>query len=96
MSFDEYAGESQVQTTSREEVERVLIGKGLAEIYEGALAVNFENHGTEHLSIATLHNRNGTTSCLLRGIGAAIELSKKYNFDRMIYVVMSEKNAHLR
>lgn len=94
--FDEYAGESQVRAESIGEIERVLIDRKIARNYDGALAVNFEKHAAEWLGIAILRNRNGTTSYLLRDIGAAIERYKKHRFDKMIYVVMGEQNAHLQ
>ena len=41
-----------------------------------------------------IRNRNGTSNYQLRDIGAAIQRMQKYNMDKMIYVVMSEQEAH--
>lgn len=93
--FSEYSGESQVKKESMEKAEAILRNKGITEFDNGATIINFEKHGTKKLGVAIIRNRNGTSNYLLRDIGAAMERWDRYHFDKMIYVVMSEQEAHL-
>lgn len=94
--FDEYSGESQVKPESMARAESILQEKGISEVDQGATIIDFKKHGAPKLDVAIIRNKNGTTNYLLRDVGAAIECWEKYRFDRMIYVVMSEQDIHLR
>ena len=96
IEFDDYSGESTVKPTTMERAERVLKEKGLTEIDQGALIVDFKKHGAKKLEKAIVRNRNGTTTYLLRDIGAAIERYERYQFDSMIYVIMAEQDVHVQ
>lgn len=93
--FNEYSGESQVKQSSMDNAESILKDKGIAETNEGAIMVNFKKHGAPTLEKTVLRNRNGTTNYLLRDVGAAIERTERFSFDKMIYVVMSQQDVHL-
>ncbi|TDZ36458.1 Arginine--tRNA ligase [Colletotrichum trifolii] len=92
--FDEYHGESQVTSESVAEVEAVLKDKGVLEESDSSWIVDFKKHGSKGLGTAVLLNRTGTTNYLLRDIANVLDLDKKYNFDRLIYVVESNQDAH--
>ncbi|TDZ16867.1 Arginine--tRNA ligase [Colletotrichum orbiculare MAFF 240422] len=92
--FDEYHGESQVTSESVAEVEAVLKAKGVLEESDSSWIVDFKKHGSKGLGTAVLLNRTGTTNYLLRDIANVLDLDKKYNFDKLIYVVESNQDAH--
>jgi len=94
--FTDYSGESQVNKQSMELAESVLAEKGISKKDQGATIVDFREHGNKKLDVAILRNRNGTSNYLLRDVGAAIQREDTYHFDKMIYVVMSEQETHLR
>ena len=94
--FDEYSGESQVKQESMEKAEAILREKGVSEVSDGATVIKFEKFKAKDLQTAIIRNRNGTSNYLLRDIGAAIQRWETYNFDRSIYVVMSEQTTHLQ
>ncbi|KAH0423456.1 arginyl-trna synthetase [Colletotrichum camelliae] len=94
IKFDEYNGESQVTSESIAEVEAVLKDKGVLEESEGSWVIDFKKHGSKGLSTAVLRNRTGTTMYLLRDIANVIDLDKKHSFDKLIYVVTSDQDAH--
>lgn len=94
--FTDYSGESTVSRETMEMAERVLLEKGIAERDNGAVLIDFKKHGAKKLDVALIRNRNGTSNYLLRDIGAAIQRQKTYDMDKMIYVVMSEQDAHLQ
>ena len=94
--FDEYSGESQVEARRMEEAEKLLKEKGIAEISDGALIVDFKKFGAKSLNVAILRNRNGTSTYLLRDIGEAMKRWENHHFDKSIYVVMSEQDPHVR
>ncbi|KAL9108172.1 MAG: hypothetical protein Q9227_007026 [Pyrenula ochraceoflavens] len=96
VEFDEYSGESTVKPSTMQEAEEVLKQKGLIEIDQGAEIIDFKKHGSKKLEKAIVRNRNGTTTYLLRDIGAAIERYRQYHFDSMVYVVMAEQDIHLQ
>lgn len=96
IAFQVYSGESQVQSSTMLEAERVLREKGISEQDQGATMVHFEKHGAKKLASAVLRNRNGTSTYMLRDIGAAIQRYREYGFDRMTYVIMDEQNTHVQ
>ncbi|KAJ3497625.1 hypothetical protein NLG97_g1758 [Lecanicillium saksenae] len=95
ISFTVYSGESGVLPETMEMAESVQAKLGLTEPFDGATCIDFKKHGAPKLSEAIVRNRNGTTSYLLRDIGAAIQREKEYSMDEMLYVVMNEQDVHL-
>jgi arginyl-tRNA synthetase len=94
--FTDYSGESTVKRETMEMAEQILLEKGIAERDNGAVLIDFKKHGAKKLDVALIRNRNGTSNYLLRDIGAAIQKQQTYNMDKMIYVVMSEQETHLK
>ena len=93
--FTDYSGESQVRQETMTWAEHVLQATGILEPDNGAMIVDFKKHGAKKLHVAIIRNRNGTSNYLLRDIGAAIQRAETYQFDLMLYVVMSEQETHL-
>lgn len=96
ISFDEYSGESTVQSSSIEEAEKILKEKGIYEAHNGAWAIHFDQHGAKGLGTAIIRGRDGSTTYLLRDVAGVLERERKYNFDKMIYVVSSEQDQYFR
>lgn len=96
ISFDDYSGESEVSQETIAEVESILKEKGVYEDSQEAWFINFKEHGYKSLGTAIARYRNGTTSYLLRDIAAVLERSRKYSFDKMIYVVSVKQDGHFQ
>ncbi|KAI2469036.1 arginyl-tRNA synthetase [Annulohypoxylon bovei var. microspora] len=96
IKFDEFSGESQVSSESIAEVESVLKEKGIYEESNGSWIIDYSKHGPKSLGVSVLRGRTGSTSYLLRDIAAVLDRSKKYSFDKMIYVVASEQDIHFQ
>jgi arginyl-tRNA synthetase len=96
ISFDDYSGESDVSQSTMTEVESVLKEKGVYEESNEAWLIDFKKHGYKGLGTAIARYRNGTTSYLLRDIAAVLERSRKYSFDKMIYVVSAKQDGHFQ
>ncbi|KAK3689531.1 arginyl-tRNA synthetase [Podospora appendiculata] len=96
VTFDEYAGESQVNRDIIAEVEATLREKGFLEESDGSWLIDYKKHGHKGLSTAILRGRTGSTTYLLRDIAAAVERDRKYAFDKMVYVVKAEQESHFQ
>jgi arginyl-tRNA synthetase len=98
VSFDEYSGESQVSLETMAEVEEMLKSKGFSEESDGAWIVDLRKHGEEKGSPGTviIRDRKGSSTYLLRDLAAAIDRSRKYSFDKMIYVVSDDHKLHFQ
>ena len=96
IGFDEYSGESQVQATTVETVEKLLQEKGVYEEDNGSWIINFDKNGAKGLGVAVVRGRTGTTTYLLRDVAAVLEREKKYAFDKMIYAVSTEQDFYFR
>lgn len=96
IKFDEFSGESQVSLESVAEVESVLKEKGVYQESDGSWIIDYTKHGPKSLGVSVLRGRTGSTTYLLRDIAAALDRSKKYSFDRMIYVVTAEQDIHFQ
>jgi arginyl-tRNA synthetase len=94
IKFDDYSGESDVSNETVAEVEAILTEKGVYEESGGAWILDFRKYGSSGLGTGILRYRNGTTSYLLRDISAVLERSRKYSFDKMIYVVSARQVTH--
>ncbi|KAE9993019.1 hypothetical protein EG327_006801 [Venturia inaequalis] len=96
ISFDDYSGESQVTPETMAEVEEILKSKGISEIIEDAWSIKFENHQAKKLGLGIVRDREGSSTYLLRDLAAVLERSRKYSFDKMIYVVAGDHNTHFQ
>ncbi|KAG2208686.1 hypothetical protein INT47_007785 [Mucor saturninus] len=90
--FDVYSGESQVGESMAAAM-KLLHECKLLEESEGALIIDMEKH---KLGKTVVQKKDGTTLYLTRDIGAAMERYEKYKFDKMIYVVASQQDLHLK
>jgi arginyl-tRNA synthetase len=89
--FDNYDGESKYTEGGKKIIE-VLKKEGLVKKGDdGALVMEFEG-----LPTTIIQKKDGTTLYLTRDIATAIERKNKYGFDKMIYVIGSEQNLHLK
>jgi arginyl-tRNA synthetase len=93
VSFDEYAGEAQVSPETMTEVEDILNGKGITEESEGALMIDLKKH-TGKPGRVIIRDRNGSRTYHLRELAAVLDRSRKYSFDKMIYVVANDHDMH--
>lgn len=91
--FDEYTGESQVSAATMAEVEQMLKDKNVLEESAGAWMVDMTKLGAR-AGHAIVRDRSGSSTYLLRDLAAVLERSRKYSFDKMIYVVASDNNVH--
>jgi arginyl-tRNA synthetase len=96
ISFDNYSGESEVSQETIAEVESILKEKGIYEDIDEAWIIDFKKYGPRGLGTGIARYRNGTTSYLLRDIAAVLERSRKYSFDKMIYVVSAKQSSHFQ
>lgn len=77
-------------------VENIIKDKGLSESTEDDVTVvNFANHDAAKLGVATLRNKDGTTTYLLRDVAAVFDRLEDFNFDKLVYVV-GEQDHHFR
>lgn len=93
LHFDSYSGESEVQSETMIEVETILKEKQIAEESAGAWMVDMTKLGAK-AGHAIIRDRGGNSMYLLRDLAAVFERSRKYSFDKMIYVVASDNSVH--
>ncbi len=93
ITYDVYSGESQVRPESIQHANDVLQEKGLLVEDKGALLINLEKY---KLAKPLIKKRDGTSLYLTRDIGAAKQRFDEYNFDKMVYVVASQQDLHLK
>jgi arginyl-tRNA synthetase len=98
--FDEYSGESQVSEASMEKVANEMAQKKITSESDGAMIVNFAEliPGKEgkKLEKPIVRKRDGTALYLTRDISELLNRHEKYHFDKMIYVVASQQDLHLK
>jgi arginyl-tRNA synthetase len=98
--FDEYSGESLVKEESMRTAEKEMGAKGLLEESQGAVIVDFSKHVARKqgaaLGKALVRKKDGTSLYLTRDIGGLLQRDEQYKFDRMIYVVASDQDVHLK
>ncbi|KAJ2725696.1 arginyl-tRNA synthetase [Coemansia sp. Benny D115] len=92
IDFDVYSGESQVSEGMHRAM-KMLNDDGLLVEDKGALLLNLESFKLEKVLV---QKTDGTALYLTRDIGAAIERFEKYEFDKIIYVVASQQDLHLK
>ncbi|KAF9011216.1 hypothetical protein BDQ17DRAFT_1420626 [Cyathus striatus] len=93
VKFDEYTGESKVGKKWMDFAIERLNEMKLIEDTNGAKLVDLEKW---KLGKAVVRKKDGTSIYLTRDIGGAIERYEKYKFDKMIYVVSSQQDLHLK
>jgi arginyl-tRNA synthetase len=91
--FGEYSGESQVRAETMIEVEQMLKDRNISEESAGAWMVDMTKIGVR-AGHAIVRDRSGSSTYLLRDLAAVFERSRKYSFDKMIYVVASDNSVH--
>ena len=96
ITFDDYSGESQVDTMTINKVQSILTEKGVLKEDNNTLIIDFKQYGAKNLEIAVVRNRQGTSTYLLRDIAAVLEREEKYSFDKMIYVISSEQDIYMK
>ena len=98
--FDEYAGESLVAEESMKTAQDRMNSRGLTEESQGATIVDFSNQVAgkqgRALGKALIRKKDGTSLYLTRDIGALFERNERFNFDKMIYVVATDQELHLK
>jgi len=98
--FDEYSGESQVSEEAMERVAKEMAEKKISTESEGAMIVNFAEliPGKEgkRLERPIVRKKDGTALYLTRDISELLGRYEKYHFDKMIYVVASAQDLHLK
>ncbi|KAJ2863169.1 arginyl-tRNA synthetase, partial [Coemansia asiatica] len=92
IEFDVYSGESQVGEGMHRAM-KMLDEAGLLVEDKGAVLLDLEKYKLERVLVK---KSDGTALYLTRDIGAAIERYEKYNFDKIIYVVASQQDLHLK
>jgi len=88
-----YSGESQVRPESIAHANSILQEKGLIVEDKGARLINLEKY---KLAKPLVRKRDGTSLYLTRDIGAAKQRYDEYHFDKMVYVVASQQDLHLK
>lgn len=88
--FDDYSGESCISPDTMTEVEEMMKSKGLCEERDGLLIVELKKY---KLNVGKIRDRSGGRTYLLRDLAAVLERSRKYAFDKMIYVVATDHNV---
>ncbi|KAF1929713.1 Nucleotidylyl transferase [Didymella exigua CBS 183.55] len=93
IQFDEYSGESKMSQEIVVEVEQLLKDKNISEESGGAWIVHMQKLGAK-AGTAIIRDRSGSSTYLLRDLAAVLERSRKYAFDKMVYVVASDNSVH--
>ncbi|KAL1646663.1 hypothetical protein SLS61_007737 [Didymella pomorum] len=93
IKFDEYSGESKISQEVMAEVEQLLKDKDLSEESGRAWIVHMQKLGAK-AGTAIIRDRSGSSTYLLRDLAAVLERSRKYAFDKMVYVVASDNSVH--
>ncbi|KAH8902451.1 arginyl-tRNA synthetase [Coniochaeta sp. PMI_546] len=98
--FDEYSGESQVSEEAMDKIAKEMAEKKISTESEGAMIVNFAEliPGKEgkRLERPIVRKKDGTALYLTRDISELLNRYEKYHFDKMIYVVASAQDLHLK
>jgi arginyl-tRNA synthetase len=98
--FDSYSGESQVSEEAMANAAKMMQDKGIAKESEGALIVDFSElipgKAGKSLEKPIIRKKDGTALYLTRDISELLSRKQQYNFDKMIYVVASAQDLHLK
>ncbi|HOJ64594.1 MAG TPA: arginine--tRNA ligase [Spirochaetota bacterium] len=93
INFDVFEYESEVYQYGKEIVKEGLEKNVFYKESDGSIWVNNEDVG---LDKKVLLRSDGTSIYITQDIGTIVNRSKKYNFDKMIYVVGSEQIYHFK
>ena len=100
IKFDEYSGESQVSEEAMDKIVKEMLEKGICKEDQGALLVDFPSliPGKEgkRLERPLVRKRDGTALYLTRDIAELLARHEKYQFDKMIYVIASAQDLHVK
>ncbi|TPX07091.1 uncharacterized protein E0L32_010986 [Thyridium curvatum] len=100
IKYDRYSGESQVPEEAMDKTSKLMAEKGVSKEDNGAVIVHFPSivPGKEgkRLDTAVVRKRDGTALYLTRDISELLGRYEEYKFDKMIYVVASAQELHLR
>ena len=95
--YDHYSGESQVEPERMERAAKEMEETGVSEVSDGAVIVDFtKDPKTKKLEKAVVKKKDGSTLYLTRDISEAMKRYELYHFDKMIYVVASQQDLHLK
>jgi arginyl-tRNA synthetase len=98
--FDDYSGESQVKQEKMDFAAKKMAEMGVSEESEGAVIVDFSKHipgkAGKSLERPIIKKKDGTALYLTRDISEMMQREEKYHFDKMIYVVASQQDLHLK
>ena len=98
--FDEYSGESKVSEDAMQQAADTLKSLGVAHEDRGALLIDFTQAvpGKEgkQLGKAIIRKRDGTALYLTRDISELLNRYERHDFDKMIYVIASEQDLHVK
>lgn len=95
IDYDVYSGESQVSKETILLVNNMLQASGLLKESNGAKVVDLSK-AQKSLGAVVVQKSDGTSLYITRDIAAAIERKREYNFDKMIYVVASQQDLHMK
>lgn len=93
VEFDVYSGESQVKPETINRVFELMDQKKLLQESQGAMIVDLSQYKLEK---PIVRKSDGTSIYLTRDIGAAVQRQEEYQFDKMIYVVGSPQDLHMK
>lgn len=96
IKYDVYSGESQVSDDVMKQVSKTLEEKNMITEDRGALLIDFKQLGQKKLGKVLVQKSDGTSLYITRDLGAAIERHEKYHFDKMVYVIASQQDLHVK
>lgn len=96
IKYDVYSGESQVSNDVMKNVSKILEEKKMITEDRGALLIDFKQLGQKKLGKVLVQKSDGTSLYITRDLGAATERHEQYHFDKMIYVVASQQDLHIK
>ncbi|KAL6858621.1 arginyl-tRNA synthetase [Trichoderma novae-zelandiae] len=100
IAFDKYSGESQVSEEAMAKLAVEMEEKGISRVDNGAVLVDFTQllPGKEgkRLGVTVIRKRDGTALYLTRDICELLSRYETYKYDKMIYVVASAQDLHLK
>ncbi|PTB64091.1 arginyl-tRNA synthetase [Trichoderma citrinoviride] len=100
ITFDKYSGESQVSEEAMAKLAVEMEEKKISRVDNGAVLVDFTQllPGKEgkRLGVAVIRKRDGTALYLTRDVCELLSRYETYNYDKMIYVVASAQDLHLK
>ena len=93
--FDVHYFESEVEQLGKK-ITKSLIKKGIAEVSDGAVIIDFEKKGFADLGIWVLLRSDGTVLYSAKDLVLAEKKMKDFNLDESIYVIGNEQELHMK